>query len=300
MKKALLFALAIVTLGMFQSCNPDPEELIDPQTGPLKGALSGEFSISETQKVVFSQGNLQYQASTGTWRFAENQFDVIGEGNTNISPDYSGWIDLFGFATSGWDNGNTYYHPYDYASCGCNSCGYEYGPTDGQGTYDIDLVGDYAKADWGVFNPIRNGGDKAGLWRCLTDEELKYLISRRPNAKDLRYLTSIDGINGLIILPDSWATPAGLTTPDTLYTMDQWKRLEKAGAVFLPEAGMRHDKRLLVFNQMAHYWTSTAIGGFIPDAAYSLSFNHMSHVLSDMGRPTRYYGCSVRLVHELK
>ena len=300
MKKTLLFALVIMTVGMFQSCNHDPEEPIDPQENTVAGALSGEFSISETQKVVFAKGNLQYQASTGLWRFADKQYELIGEGNTNISPTYNGWIDMFGFATSGWDNGNTYYHPYDYAICGCNSCGYEYGPTDGEGNYDIDLVGDYANADWGVFNPITNGGNKAGLWRCLTDEEMKYLISRRPNAKSLRYLTSIDGINGLIILPDSWVTPASLTAPDTTYTMAQWDELEKAGAVFLPEAGMRHEKDLWVFNKMADYWTSTAIGGFTPDAAYSLTFSHMSHNISDMGRPTRYYGCSVRLVHDLK
>lgn len=39
----------------------------------IDGKLPGLFSISPTQQVQFSQGNLQYQASTNTWRFAENQ-----------------------------------------------------------------------------------------------------------------------------------------------------------------------------------------------------------------------------------
>ena len=49
------------------------------------GLIKGEFSVSATQKVSFSQGNLQYRASTDTWRFAENQFVCIGENNSNIS-----------------------------------------------------------------------------------------------------------------------------------------------------------------------------------------------------------------------
>lgn len=37
------------------------------------GVINALFSVSSTQKVYFSKGNLQYQASTKTWRFAENQ-----------------------------------------------------------------------------------------------------------------------------------------------------------------------------------------------------------------------------------
>ena len=37
------------------------------------GAIKSLFSIGEGQYVCFSKGNLQYQVSTYTWRFAENQ-----------------------------------------------------------------------------------------------------------------------------------------------------------------------------------------------------------------------------------
>ena len=60
------------------------------------GAIKAAFSVSADKKVYFSKGNLQYQASTGTWRFAENQYDIIGEDNANISSTYSGWIDSSG------------------------------------------------------------------------------------------------------------------------------------------------------------------------------------------------------------
>lgn len=51
-----------------------------------------KFSVG-VNSVYFSQGNLQYQASTNTWRFAENQWDYIGDDNSATSSD--GWSDLF-------------------------------------------------------------------------------------------------------------------------------------------------------------------------------------------------------------
>ena len=75
------------------------------------GSINGLFSVSADKQVYFSQGNLQYQASTNTWRFAERQIDYVGlnsngnvyEGgvqcdNALMSSTYSGWIDLFGWA----------------------------------------------------------------------------------------------------------------------------------------------------------------------------------------------------------
>ncbi|MBQ0154797.1 MAG: hypothetical protein KBS70_08475, partial [Bacteroidales bacterium] len=63
-------------------------------TFPLWGSTIGSFSVSPTTKVTFAPGNLQYQASTNTWRFAEHQYDYVGDANTNISATYDGWIDL--------------------------------------------------------------------------------------------------------------------------------------------------------------------------------------------------------------
>ena len=54
---------------------------------PVKdGAILAEFSVSDSTKVHFSQGNLQYQASTNTWRFAEHQWDYVEKDNENIWP----------------------------------------------------------------------------------------------------------------------------------------------------------------------------------------------------------------------
>ena len=78
----------------------------------VNGVIAHPIYTGSSSYVLFSKGNLQYQASTKTWRFAENQYDIIGEGNENISYRYSGWIDLFGWGTSGWNSGANAYQPY--------------------------------------------------------------------------------------------------------------------------------------------------------------------------------------------
>ena len=144
MKKSILLCLIII---LFASC----EQISNNTTE--EGVLHGLFSVSETEQVRFSQGNLQYQASTATWRFADNQYDIIGAENSNISDSYDGWIDLFGWATSGYESSFPYQTSDKIA---------DYGPDDesiAQTNYD-----------WGIFNKILNGGNESGLWRLLTKD----------------------------------------------------------------------------------------------------------------------------------
>lgn len=60
-----------------------------------------QFSTSATTKIDFAPANLQYHCTQHIWRFAEHSYDIIGTDNANISDSYDGWIDLFGFGTSG-------------------------------------------------------------------------------------------------------------------------------------------------------------------------------------------------------
>ena len=79
----LSFFTMIVT-----SCQKEVEQ--------IEGALPGLFSVSDNQKVRYSKGNLQYQASTNTWRFAEQQYsygDLFGWGTGN-NPSLSSVNDL--------------------------------------------------------------------------------------------------------------------------------------------------------------------------------------------------------------
>lgn len=184
--KSKIFLLLLLMATLLAGCEKDTE----PPMHPNDYFTSEPFSVSATKQVRFSQGNLQYQASTNTWRFAEHQYDIIGNGNENISPTYSGWIDLFGLGTSGYNN------KYPYITSRLNA----------------DYVdGDIANSnyDWGVYigNSIINGASSS--WRTLTNEEWKYLFDTRSDAASKRGHTIVHGVTGMVLLPDSWTLPTG-------------------------------------------------------------------------------------------
>ena len=236
LSKSMVVCFMAAVMMMTVGCQKKDIAPIIPE-----GCLPGLFSVSETQQVYFSRGNLQYQASTNTWRFAEHQYDYVGtqtadgngyyggnvsgSDNRSISSTYSGWIDLFGWGT------------------GSNP------------TLSSQIYWDYGTfVDWGS-NPISNGGNTANRWRTLTQAEWEYLLNERPNASSKFAIGNINGVGGLILLPDSWTQPSecsftsGYATYDgyididwtyNSYTLAQWAQMETAGAVFLPAAGDRY------------------------------------------------------------
>ena len=249
---------------------------------PIPGTIEFAFSVSADKKIYFSQGNLQYQASTGTWRFAEYQYDIIGAENSNISSSYSGWIDLFGWGTSGYNGKNPYMTSRE-------SSDYGDGENDISGT----------NYDWGVYNKISNGGNQAGLWRTLTNDEWKYLINTRADASSKKGVATVNSVTGLVLLPDEWTLPAGVTftsgasgyfTQNT-YSADDWAKMEANGAVFLPAAGYRSGTVVYLVGSESEYWSSSANNG----QAYILAFG--SGYVSASHRD-RSFGQSVRLVRD--
>ncbi|MCR4665459.1 MAG: leucine-rich repeat protein [Paludibacteraceae bacterium] len=285
----------------------------------------GKFSVSATQQVTFSPGNLQYNAALGThqcadgktlqgtWRFAEHQWDYVGEDNKNISSTYEGWIDLFGFGTSGWDSGATEYQPWSTSQT--NS---DYYPG---GSYENDLTGNYANADWGVYNQI--GNDAPGTWRTLTCDEWVYLFHDRSNAENLFGLGKVNGVPGAIILPDGWQAPSGVTFiasaenglswqgsgyyqsgsnhyNDNAFVSGPsgtWDAMATSGAVFLPASGTRfitaYSNNTTSFGL---YWSSSTTS--YGTRAYYLDFN-TSQVYLRHNYDERSWGFAVRLVSDL-
>ena len=258
------------------------------------GAINGLFSVSATQQVWFSQGNLQYKASTNTWRFANNQWDYVGEANSNISSSYSDWIDLFGWGTSGWNCGNIYYHPWDSN----NSDGSLYGPP---GNYN--LTGSYANSDWGHYNAISNGSNQTHQWRTLTQSEWNYVFNQRNTTSGKRYAKAqVNGVNGIILLPDDWNTSYyslnnyndnGASFSSNVISSSNWSNsLETHGVVFLPAAGCRSGTSVYSVNTYGHYWSASCISSNYQ--AYYVYFSNSYLITGSNGG--RYYGYSVRLV----
>ena len=245
------------------------------------GATLSKFSVSAGNKVKFSKGNLQFTTSgthevygggtaTGTWRFAEHQYDYIGSANINISSSYTGWIDLFGWGTSGWNSGATEYLPWSSTTGG----GIYYHNTN---STTCNITG--SMADWGVYNAISNGGNQSGMWRALSQSEWDYLINTRTastinGTSDGRYVkATVCSVQGLIIFPDNYTHPYNVTEPTGVnlinaafdlnnYTAEQWSKIESAGAIFLPCAGYRGGTTILYVAENGYYWSTTGKSGY--------------------------------------
>ena len=241
------------------------------------------FSVSAGKQVRFSPGNLQYSRSTGTWSFAEHQYDMIGDANVSGSA-LADKIDIFGWSGS---TGS--------AKWGVSTS-----------TDNSDYSGDFV--DWGT-----NIGDGT-TWYTLTIDEWYYLRYSRTNADNLvgvaRINLNADGTkyaNGLVLLPDNWTCPAGVTFKsgfaDTYsvqayadyqtFTVSDWQKLESAGAVFLPASGYRDGSDVYTVQNNGNYWSATPNGS---DGAYCLYFSSNG---ADTGNDYRYYGPAVRLVQDL-
>lgn len=200
------------------------------------------FTVSDTVKVLFAPGNLQYQASTQTWRFAEHQYDYIGNAPGNSVTDaavrktQSEWIDLFVYGHTGYNGKEpTARYATNIPKWGQNT-DYMYGSAS-------NCSRNY---DWGYFCDIQYNGEKIskGTYRTLTIEEWKYLKKYSKHTEDgYIYLddnTSNEAagnkIQGRLLYPDDF--PSGDVLPNSSkITLTDWIKLEKKGVVFLPKTG---------------------------------------------------------------
>ena len=255
----------------------------------------GVFSVSADKQVTFSKGNLQYTQSTNTWSFAENQWDYIGTDNVtggSVSSDptfgdrkdgdaLADKVDLFGWSTSATNFGVS------------------------TSTSGSDYSGSFV--DWGT-NKI--GSDAPNTWRTLTYNEWEYLLYSRPNASSLRGVAQVNGVNGLILLPDNWTCPEGVTFKSGFhssrgvdyyvtyqtFTADQWSKMESVGAIFLPAAGYRVGTYVDDVHYHGSYWSATSYNGLNCCGVWDLCFHSDK---SDMGDGDNILGLSVRLVKDL-
>ena len=262
------------------------------------GQLNGQFSVGGNTLVYFSQGNLQYRASTSTWRFAESQYVYVGSGNSNISQTYSGLIDLFGWGTSGYNHGANCYQPWSTSTSSSDYYAY--------GDYRNNLYSVTGQADWG-YNAISNGGNTAnGGWRTLKNGEWNYLFNTRATSSGIRYAKAmVNGVNGVILLPDDWSadyyTLSDTNIPEAsfgsnLITSTQWVTLEQHGAVFLPTAGDRSGTSVYRVGGSGYYWSASY---YSTSNTYNVYFDD-GELLSADSYGSRRYGQSVRLVRVVR
>ncbi len=308
---------------------------------------TGLFSVSETKKVIFAPGNLQWSYNSGathvvnstdpqawkqgTFRFAENQYDIMAHSNNNASATYNGWIDLFCWGSSGY--GTT--RPYDMDT-------YYSGNNDIANTlYDWGLYNS-------IYNPKKGTTDPYGTWRTLTYEEWDYVLNKRGGYLNQDWTTSDEWkqawwrfnlvnvvsdndkttvlYSGLLLYPDGFVSrPSCIQYCTTLsgyddkyyknhhnsnpliITKTEYDALEALGCAFLPLAGRAqkeagHEQDEDVFN-LGEYWsaTKTTYAG----SAYYLKFEQgggpvFPTPLNNVAPQLRSEDIAVRLVHDVK
>ena len=267
------------------------EEEVEPAYVPKP------FTVADDKQVTFSSGNLQYTQSTQTWAFAEHQYDMLGMDNVDGS---SKSFD----ATYGYDKtGSALADKIDMFGWSGSTGSAKWGIS--TSTDNSDYSGDFV--DWGT-----NIGD-GSTWYTLTADEWDYLLDERSDANQLVGVARIQlgekiYANGLVLLPDNWTCPAGVTFKSGFsnthsvqayadyqtFTLADWQQLEAAGAVFLPASGFREGSFVGYVQSSGYYWSATPDGS---DKAYYMYFISDSYFSYNYSR-NRNYGLAVRLVKD--
>ena len=238
----------------------------------LAGTIPGLFSVSATEMVRFSKGNLQYDKTNSEWSFMANQYDIVETANQNVGTNYAnqGVVSLFG-----WGTGNN--------------------PT--------RTSGDFSSFDeWGN-NAIVNGGNTTNSgWRTPTSDEWHYLFSSSERSNKRYFKAIVLGNKGVILFPDSY-DGTGLTGSYSYNTSgfqsvdnDDWAKMETIGAAFLPAAGMRNGNEGTVVNGDVGidgaYWSSTK--------TQEVYFNKGDGLIDQFATGNLHWGQSVRLVRDVQ
>lgn len=264
---------------------PDPVDVNLPEnsgsTAPV-GTSGALFSVSDTKQVYIATSNLMWSGTTtgGTYSLMENPWTTIETtGDAWSMPENYGvnattpvQVSLFGWGT----------------------------PDQPYLTTDDDTA--YASTgfiDWGTMYDDGN-------WRCLTSAEWLYVLTRDAAGfgKGFGFAT-VNNVHGLILIPDSFSTPTGLTFTTGLanefdtnvYSAAEWASMQTAGAVFLPAAGYRDpsSERVVDVGSIIEYWSSISQDD---DVADCLFYSNSYGLNIDDENNYRSYGASVRLVYD--
>lgn len=253
------------------------------------------FSLSPTKRVIFASGNVQHvydgNAKAWIWKFADHPYDVLNNVDQQIlESQYN--RDRFGWGTGNKPDFMSHSND-DYP----------------QSTSEF--------VDWGMNFPVDGKNPwfapKCVEWRYLMFERLATELNGVYNARYARAL--VNGVKGIILFPDVYDHPSDVTLPthnsinytnnngngsyaDNNYTVADWTKMAKAGAVFLPITGQREYKGGWKFTYMdhgdGHYWTQCDLDD--PGHACDMFFTDYRPYVQD--KDDKCKGFAVRLVRE--
>lgn len=234
------------------------------------------FTLGGAKMGTFAPGNLQY--ISGAWHFAAGQFVVL----RNTQADNN--RDLFGWGTGDAPNKVS------------------------------ETIGDYADFnDWGA-NVI--DGYAKDTWRTPTAADWAAVFTSRVQENrfvQARYKDGEVSINGVVLFPDGYVKPVGLSSDMADFPVDvngttanafsknvisaaDWLILESVGCVFLPSGYIRTGASSINPNAGA-YWSSTSPN---ETQARSVFFGISDFGWGIVSANNKREGYSVRLLRELE
>jgi len=267
-----------------------------------------------TKQIRFAQSNLAYygKEQNNKWRLMQYPWSTI-ETNGDFVPAADSTFSLFGWATSGFEGCNPWKSDYGAAADST------YGPSQLTEDYQSWTTKD-VKWDWGRNNQIYDkDGNTAltGTWHVPSLDEWNYIMDlgadRRAkviNGKSYVHTENLGtsqttyiehaivaNINGIIFLPDYYIHPSGIDVSSNI-SSENWEKMQKAGAIFLPEAGYRIKNQVAMLNSVGWYWTSN--NGHGSEAFRTKCATAINVIqLNEKEELSRSDGCSVRLVQDV-
>ena len=291
--------------------------------------------------VVFAPGNLVGTltskpadgtiGSANNFRFAEHQYDALGNSAGNRFASINNPVDLFAWI------GNS--------ATGTFSDDQKWGivwPNNAADAVIGNVANEYIKWDWGeIFNGVTY---PVGTWRLPN----KDLANSEPSSEWARLTVGRDNYSsgkvtlihenegadadtiahGLVIFPDKYSHPYGFKTlincgkgkantssahyNQNIITLEEWDILEKiGGCVFLPVTNARYRSggaNVSVYNADGTYWVNSANNSAQHAAALVFSDAYIcnkslagdgSTTLQDGKSMQRKNGCAVRLIRDV-
>lgn len=286
------------------------------------------FTADGEKKVVFAPGNLQAvldeavftKEGTGStagtqfwsasaWSFAANQYTAIGNtaANTLSSPATDDVVDLFSWIGASATSKLGYVEGWKYGILKIVS-------TSGTSSFTGDAKGEDLLFDWGG---CEIDAYPAGTWRMPSQTDWEAILTRTEPRRSLtRFvranLTISDSplttVKGVIVIPDEYTHPLATAftsvnssssnfDSNTISSLADWAKLEKAGCVFLPVTGQRtySSGNVVTDETTLWYWSSTSNSGNTQGFAVQIKDGGVS-VKKQAGR---YTGCAVRLIRDV-
>lgn len=268
-ERLFVYAVAVLLTAILAvGCEPENSTIPTPSgpdnpggTAEADTLVAAVFSVSDSQKVRFSPGNLQY--INHQWRFAEHQGDVLSVYNDDT-------CDLFR-----WSAENTNWGLTDEETAGANTWMYYREPFVDYGTNQQ------------LIESLGEG------WRTLTAEEWDYLLNKRTFDGDTGLYNSymnvrINGQYGLLIFPDGYTQQ--LEHPGVI----------PDSCVFLPASGSRMDDHLYVTNSNGYYRTASPHPTTLWECVTVRFYQDNGFPRARLGYSHRTIGVAVRLVRDVE